>query len=285
MSGGAEGAAGTEALLAGATCAVHLELDASFVCTRCGTFGCGECAFSTIQGREVCRACAQKGLGEPIPWERRKEVGNWRAFWLTVRLASRSPTAFFRTPTTQPNALGAVLHGVASYTVGVILSYLTAGLIMMISGGTIALVGQDETTSTLGALLGGYGCVLAGMSPFALVSAPASALLGLVVAAAASHGTLALFKKTRGSFEDTLRVLSYANAPRVWIFVPVLGVFTYFWMIGVEVVALRETHRCGTDAAVIAAVAYRVVLFLLLIGVYAMLFGMIFLLEQSRVGP
>lgn len=263
---------------------MHPSVEAAFLCTRCGTFGCAACAFSTVAQREVCRACAQKGLGEPIPWERRKEIGTWRAFWSTVRLASRSPTAFFRTPTTQASALGAVAHGAASYTVGLLLTYLVWGLLLMLSGGAVALIGQDELSTGLGVFLGFYGCTLAGMSPFALVFAPASALMGLVIAAAASHGTLALLKKTGASFEDTLRVLSYANAPSVWTFVPVVGAFTYFWTIGVEVIALRETHRCGTDAAFLAAVGYRVILTVLAIGLYATLFGAIFYLEQGRMG-
>lgn len=268
-------------LLAGASCEVHEGAAAGFVCTRCGTFGCAECVFSAVPAREVCRACAQKGLGEPIPWERRKEIGNWRAFWQTVRLASRSPTAFFRTPTTQPSSIGAVAHGVATYTVGIMLSYVIAGLLMMVGGGAVALIGRNEEAATVGAILGGYGCILAGMSPFALLFAPANALLGLVIATAASHGTLALFKKTGASFEDTLRVMSYANAPRVWVFVPVLGAFSYFWMIGLEVVGLRETHRCGTDWAVAGALVYRVVFFLALLGFYAAMFGIMFYLDPG----
>lgn len=238
-----------------------------------------------MEGREVCQACAQKGLGEPIPWERRKEIGNWHAFWSTVRLASRSPTAFFRTPSTQASSLGGVAHGVLSYSAGLFLSYLVAALLLMLSGGAIALFGETETATMMGTVLGGYGCVVAGMSPLALVFAPANALLGLVVAAAASHGTLALLKKTRASFEETLRVLSYANAPRVWVFVPVLGGLTYFWMMGIEVIALRETHRCSNDAAVLAVVVYRVILFLLIVGLYVALFGALFYLGQSRPVP
>lgn len=271
-----------EDLLQGASCAVHEDAEASFVCTRCGNFGCASCAFSAVSKREVCNACAQKGLGEPIPWERRKELGTWRAFWRTTQLASRTPTAFFRTPTTQPSPLGAMVHGVATYTVGLLLSYIVMGVLVMLGGGAVALFGGTDETQTIGAVIGGYGCLLAGMSPTALLFAPAGELLGLVIAAAASHGTLALFKKTGASFEDTLRALSYANAPRVWVFIPVVGGFSYFWMLGVEVVALRETHRCGTDVAVLAALGYRVVLFLAFVLLYAALIGMVLVLEPPR---
>lgn len=279
-----ESAAGIEEELpAGASCAVHEGASASFLCTRCGSFGCEACEFTRLAKREVCVACAQKGLGEPIPWERRKELGTWRSFWQTVRLASRSPTRFFRTPTTQPSVMSAVAHGVAASTFGLLMSYIAAGVLVMIGGGVVALAVKDEGPM-IGAVLGAYGCFIAGMSPLALLFGPANALLGLVVAAAASHGTLALFKKTRGSFEDTLRAVSYANAPFVWSWVPVAGGFAYFWSVGLEVVALRETHRCGTDWAVAAAVGYRVALFLALVLGYVALFGGMLLLERGRMG-
>src|SRR5690606_33426595 len=135
----AESAPSSEALVhEGATCAVHEGAEASFTCTRCGCFGCDACAFSRVKDREVCAACADKGLGEPVPWERRKELGTWRAFWQTVKLASRSPTRFFRTPTTQPSVMGAVAHGVAASTVGLMLSYVVAGVLMMLGGGVAA---------------------------------------------------------------------------------------------------------------------------------------------------
>lgn len=258
---------------------MHPEVDATFICTRCGTFACEACRFSAVKGREVCDACAQKGLGEPIPWERREELGSWAAFWKTVRLASRSPTAFFRTPTTTDSVLPAMVHGVLTFTVGLMLSYLVAGLLVMLGGGATALFMQDQAGETLGSVLGVYGCFIAGMSPAALLFGPANALMGLVTAAAAAHGVLAIFKKARGGFEDTLRAVCYANSPYVWSWIPVLGSFTWFWMIGLEVVALRETHECGSDWAAIAAIGYRVVLigglfvgYLLMGGlVYAML--------------
>jgi hypothetical protein len=53
--------------------------------------------------------------------------------------------------------------------------------------------------------------------------------------------------------------------------VRVAGRCVYLWTIGVEIVGLRETHRCGTDHAVAASVGYRVALFLLLVSGYALL--------------
>jgi hypothetical protein len=262
---------------------VHAAAEATFLCRRCGSFGCEACLFSPVEGREVCDACAAQGLGEAIPWERRKTLGTWKAFWATVRLASRSPRAFFRTPTTQASVLPALIHGVASFTVGLFSSYVLAGLLVMLGGGVAAVaVPEDQGGPVLGGLLGMYGCVITGMSPIALLFGPANALMGLVVAAAASHGVLSLLGKTGASFEDTLRAVAYANAPYVWSWVPLLGGFTWFWMVGLEVVALRETHRCGSDAAALAAIGYRVALVLALVLGYAAFVGGFLVLLRGR---
>jgi hypothetical protein len=269
----------------GAACAMHPEAGAAFVCKRCGSFACEElCAFSKLEGREVCRACASKGLGEPIPWERRKAVGSWRAFWQTVRLVTRKPAAFFRTPTTDGSVLGSVVHGTLSYTIGLVLTYCTLGLTMMLGSGGVSMVSEDvEAAGPIGAFLGAYGCTILGAGPiFALMSIP-NALLSIVIAAGVSHGVLALFKKTKGSFEDTLRAVSYANAPYVWSWIPVFGgLIAYVWVVWVEVIAVRETHRCGTDMAVLATVGYRVVFFVLVVTVYALFIGGLLMLDPNQ---
>jgi hypothetical protein len=252
------------------------------VCTRCGSFGCADCVFSAIEKREVCKACGKKGLGEPIPWERRKEIGSFRAYWQTVTLASRSPSLFFRTPPTQKSVVGAVAHGVLSSMVGLLVSYLISGTLLVAAGGLTAVFVQDNAAEPLGLIMGAYGCVILGISPIALALAIPNTLMSLVFSAAGAHGILALFKKTKVGFEETLRAVSYANAPHVLSGIPVLGLVAYVWMIGVEVIALREIHRCGTDWAAAAAIGYRVVTFGVFFVLYAGLFGMMFALETAQ---
>ncbi len=249
------------------------EVEATFTCTRCGTFGCEECVFSALLDREVCKACATTGLGEPIPWERRKELGNWNAYWRTVKLAMLQPKRFHRTPTTQASSFGAVAHGVLSSTIGLALSYVVNGLLLALSGGVMALVVPGEG-ATIGAFLGAYGCMFAGMSPLALLIGPPNALLSMVIAAACSHGFLAIFKRTKGGFEDTLRAVSYANAPYVWSFIPLVGMIGFFWMLTLETVGIRETHRCSTEWALGATLVYRGVLFGGVFLMYAAFFAL-----------
>ncbi len=258
-----------EMVPSGATCGLH-DVGATFTCTRCGDFGCASCLFSSVKDRQVCRTCADKGLGEPIPWERRKEVGNVKAYWQTAKLAMAQPARFFRTPTTHDNVGGALMHGVLSVTLGLLASYAVAGVMLGLTGGALAAIGE-RATQPFAAILGAYGCAMIGLSPIlALMAGPANALFGQVVAAACAHGVLKLGKKTTGTFEDTLRVCSYSNAPYLLTFVPVLGSLTWFWVVGIEVVGLREVHRTGTDWAAAAAIGYRLAFFVLIVGGYAL---------------
>jgi hypothetical protein len=54
--------------------------------------------------------------------------------------------------------------------------------------------------------------------------------------------------------------------------VPCAGWYlTTFWVWGVEAIALRETHRTTTDRAILAAIGYRILFVVLIMGLYAVL--------------
>ncbi|MFW5920864.1 MAG: YIP1 family protein [Polyangiales bacterium] len=265
-----EGAADPAGLPAGAACAHHPERDATRLCARCGSFACEQCVFSALEQRPICRACAEGGLGEPIPWERRREIGRLRAFWRTTKVAMRTPTRFYRTPPTEEGQLWPVVYGVLAYTAGQLGSYLFMALLVLLGGGIAAAFAPEPEIG--GILFGYFGCWTVGMFPLVLLQAPVYALLGILAGAAMSHGTLALFRVPRGSFEQTLRVVAFANAPYILYVVPCVGPLV--GLVGVvvlEVIGLREVHRLSTDKAVLAAVGYRVLGVVLFVGGYVAL--------------
>lgn len=284
----AVGAGGRISLPEGAHCALHAAEVARFACERCGTFGCVACRFGGqppdgVVRLEVCRACAADGLAEPIPWERRRELGWWRAFADTTKLVCTSPERFFRTPSIERGATGGLFYGVAAYAVGQLLLMLVMGAMMVLGG---AVAGAITEEPVIAGVLAGYGCFFAGLSPLILAQAPVQALLAIVIAAGAEHGTLMLMKRTRAKFEDTLRVVGYAYAPHVWIFVPVCGgLVSWFWMLWCELKAIRELHRCGTDGAVLAVGGFRVLALLGVIALYAAIIAIAFLYAPAPRPP
>jgi hypothetical protein len=265
---------------AGARCGVHGELGARFLCTVCGTYGCGACVFARTDDGTTCRACASRGLAETVPWERRDELGWVRAYWQTTRLVCMDPKRFFATPAGESGMMGPALFAVASYTLGGALLVLSFGLLMLLGAGAALLADQ----STLGAIFGIYGgCFTLGFIPFALLAYPVQGLVQVLIAAACSHGTLTLLKSQRANFEQTLRAVCYANAPYFWMFVPCIGWYgTMFWVWYCEAVALRGAHRTTTDRAAIAVLGYRLLFFLGIVAVYALVVGAFFMLEAAR---
>lgn len=260
-------------LPAGAACAHHPDRDATRLCARCGSFACDECVFSALADRPTCRSCAQGGLAEPIPWERRRDIGRMRAFWRTTKIATRSPTRFFRTPATEEGQLWPVVYGVLVYTAGQLGSYLIMALLMLAGGGIVAAFAPEPELG--GIILGYFGCWTVGMFPVMLLQAPVYALLGIIAGAAMSHGTLALFRVPRGSFDRTLRVVAFANAPYILYVVPCVGPLVgWIGVVVLEVIGLREVHRIDTDRAVLAAVGYRVVGLVLVVVAYVALIGL-----------
>lgn len=263
----------SEALAVSATCAVHPQATASFTCTRCGSYGCDACTFSGVAGKEICRACAATGLAEPLPWERRREIGWWRAFWRTVKLALLEPSATFRTPSTEDGLLGPILFAAIAYTFGQLVMML---LLLLVFVGMGAAVAYTTDEPGIGAIFAGYGLC---MVPLVLLQAPVYAILGVLFSGGLGHLTLVALKKARAPFDQSLRAVCYANAPHVF---EILSCVAYFWVIAAETIALRELHRCSTGTALLATLGWRMLFFLLIVGGYAALFALALLAGQPH---
>lgn len=260
-----------EALPAGALCAVHAEREAEYICSRCGSYACEGCLFSAVPGREMCKACAEGGLTEVVPWERRREIGWWKAFWRTSKLVLVEPSATFRTPTTEPGIGGPLLYGVLSYTVGQLIVLLLVVLAMLVMG---VAVGAATGEAGITALFAGYGlCII----PLTLVQVPVYALMGIMMGAGMSHFTLFLMKKASAPFDQTLRAVSYANAPHLF---DIFQCISIPWVIAAETIALREAHRVSTGTALVAALAWRLLFTAVAVGGYVLLIGMALALDS-----
>lgn len=272
------------AVPAGARCAIFPDREAIFVCTRCGAFGCEQARFSALAGKETCIACAAKGLREPIPWEQRSTLGYVRAYWWTSKLLLKDPVRVFRTPRTEDGLIPPLVYGLAAFTAGQLIYALYMAVLMVIGGGISAAFMPD--TSASGFLVGYFGCLGIAIVPMTLLQAPIQGLIGILFAAAMSHGTLMLTKSRKAPFEATLRAVSYANAPYLLYVVPCFGIFiAWFWTMYLEVVALREAHDIGTDRAVLAVVGYRALLILGFIGIYAGIIALTIAAAEANVPP
>jgi len=114
----------------------------------------------------------------------------------------------------------------------------------------------DAADVWMGVAIGGYSLFLGLMM---LVQAPAYGFMGILVGGGLTHVTLVLMKKANATFEQTLRAVSYANAPYFFYFIPCLGPFVaWFWIArpapvegeaAEQMSALKRMWRYGAKAA------------------------------------
>lgn len=257
----------------GAYCATHADVSAIVVCSRCGNYACTACTFARGRRRSVCRACAEGGLDDLVPWERRKELGLWRAYWQTTRLVLASPTRFFRTPSSESGFGSGLLYSAAAATVGYLGMGVLFGLFFAVAGALVGFAAPSTGQEGPGAALAGGSLVCVGLAyPFMmLVQAPFYGLMSSLVAAGINHLGLHLLKARRASFEETWRATAYANASYVLWWIPFFGwLITPFWVPVSEVIALREVHRAPGDRVALIVVGWRVVLTVVTLGGYAL---------------
>lgn len=266
-------------------CAVHRDRNAAATCTRCGSFACEECLFVSTQGLETCRACAYGGLDEPVPLERRRSLGWWKATRATIRLAMLQPSRFFRTPPAERGFGVPLLFATGLYTFGQICQVawvmLGMGALWWVAASASEAAIRSDQAALVSGLFVGYSLAAVLCT---LVQAPVYGLLGAVLAGALTHGTLRLLGRARAPLERTLRAVCYANAPLVLGVVPLLGgLVGWFWMLGLEVIGVRETHRTSTGTALIAVMGYRLVFCLGVVGLYGVLVALAFAAKSA--GP
>ena len=254
-----------------AFCGEHPDRTSVATCTRCGTFACAECAKPTPDGRAFCLACHARGAGA-IPWEQRKSIGRWKAFWKTTRAVMFSPKTFFRTPQYETGILSPFFFNTGVQAVAQIGTALT----LMLVYGTLGLVlaatlppnRADEANMVI---------ILAFVLPavigiFGILQAPVNAIWGMAIGGGLAHLGLMVVRAKKAGFEATARALAYAQAPMALYVVPILGLFVGpIWTIVVSVIALRETHECSTWRALLGYVLFPIFLMLTIAAAIAVL--------------
>ena len=184
-----------------------------------------------------------------------------------------SPVRFFRTPALEDDAVGGFEHGLASFAVGQLAVFLQGLFMFAVFGSVLAAAAH---VPQLAAFFGGYGCFMFAMIPAVLAHVPMTTMFSVGVSAVCMHLTLQLFGAARAPFfAGTVRATSYAFASHVMFVVPVVGpLVALVWTIFLETIGIREVHRCGTAIALVAVLAYRLVLAGLFVGLYALLFAL-----------
>lgn len=162
---------------------------------------------------------------EAAPWERRSELGWWRAFFETWRGATFEPSRFFSR--LRPAGIGD--------------AFLYAWLIGTVSNGAAGLwqvalatvSGEDR-----------------GVAMAVTLGAPILAAIGIFMSAAIVHLGCLIFGINRNGFDATFRAVAYANGPMVFSIVPIVGQLAGgIWTLVLEIVAVSKLQRSSAGRA------------------------------------
>ncbi|WP_224248743.1 YIP1 family protein [Hyalangium gracile] len=226
-----------------ATCAVHPERQALQICARCGTFACEQCLGDSAAGEPLCSACVERDALHRLPWDNRKELGIFRAWFKSVGPIMLRPGMTFASTRTQGDLGGAFLFaGIANF-----FGYFTTFLLFTI------FVGVMPTPDTAVQTPVPFKAMMVGTYGTFTVLAPLFGMAMAVFIAALDHVVLRMIGKPR-SFETTVRAAAFAQAPLVLGLLPFCGLYVApFWCLVAKVHAYKGMHRLTAGKAAAGA--------------------------------
>jgi hypothetical protein len=249
------------------SCAVHNGFQALGPCPRCGTFACAQCMLALPNGEQLCRACEAKGVLF-LPWDRRDELGIWRAFFKTCFQIMGRPSVTFAcarpdAPLSSTFFFALLASASASLTTGFLYGFVVGGVL---SGDT-----HGEGSKPAWQLF----AFAAGTGLATIASLVVWHLGSMVVMGSLEHLTLRVVGARPASWSVTMRAYALAMAPAVIGLVPYCSIYVIpIWSIVARVFGYRELHRTTTGKAAIAAVMPTVAIILLLMAAYVAMFAM-----------
>lgn len=247
-----------------AICAVHPDVKATGACSRCGTFGCGDCL--SARGPDwLCVKCMS--LVSKLPWDERESLGLWRAWWRTCVLMISSPNVSLATA--EPDApLGSSIgFALLSALVGLCPTFLL--------GTPFLLVAQS-----LGPKDGppGVGLFLAlGMVVY-LCMAIAFTLGSVILVSGLEHLGLKMLGAEPKSFSVTVRAYALGMSAYLLGVIPFCSFYVFpLWSIVLRIIALMHLHKTTAGKAAAAVLLP----FLLLCGGFIGLYLAVIALAMS----
>ncbi|MBI5543660.1 MAG: YIP1 family protein [Deltaproteobacteria bacterium] len=259
---------GTAAGGSSAHCAAHPERAAVDICSRCGSFACRECLIVGADGQGICSACHTRQGGDtaPLPWERRKELGFFNAYWQTTKSIMFNPnTAFDRMIPETGQWWDPLSYAIFSNFLALSGTMVMYAFIFGIAG--IAALAQSGGTNDLGA--GVTAGIIVAIVLALLIMIPLGAIMVAFIGGGIEHLALKLLGANPRPFEATLRAYCYAHAPMFWGVVPLCGAYAYpIWQIVCRIFGYKSVHRItGGQAAAGVLVP---------VGVFCLCFGGIY---------
>ncbi len=197
------------------------------------------------------------------PWEKRSELGLWRAIFQTIKDVMLSPDTFFNS-TFMDGYKESLAFGLLIGSLGSMIGFFWQFLIF--SGG-ISLAIQPL-----------IGKLTIGMIFLLLIAfVPIFIIFKILFTSLFIHILLRLVRSGENGYEATFRVISYSQAAQIIGLIPFIGsIVSFIWIFIIQIVGLREVHQTSYLKIIIA---FMIPVFILLfLGILAILIPVIMLI-------
>jgi len=236
---------------------------------RCGK--CGKDFEVAGAGNVLCPHCKTQVTipGDSLfAWGRRKELGWWKAFWLTVKNSLTEPGRFFESVPPQGGYEAPIYYGMICLCVGIVFSAIYQFFFQSL-GFLFQMMMERSKEMVLGA--GIYSTI----TLVVIITAPLSAFIHLFLYSAVYHLFVWIVGGNRRGFEATFRAFAFSQGPQLLHVVPFVGPFVAFvWFYILFVQGLKKLQNCSTGQAVLAA--FLPLIFLCCLTFF-IIFGIVFL--------
>lgn len=246
-----------------ASCAQHPDRVALATCERCGNFMCAECNLSG-QSR-LCPRCREVQGGttvrEPTSWERRSELGFFKALFETWKKTILEPEKFWAALQPRASVGDALLYGWLLSAVSGVMGFLMA----------IANIGgqKEQIEQVLSQMKNVPEELERFFRMFTESSVPIYAALFLggvllyplsfVISSVLLHLGCLVFGAAKNGFAATARIVGYSSAPAVFSWVPMLGAFMAIYVMVLQGWGVARAQE-STVARAVGAVLFIPVL-------------------------
>ena len=176
----------------------------------------------------------------PPPWERREEMGLGYGILKTARQAAFSPRAFFRHTAVEGGVRDPLAFGILFGSIGLILELFWE-----------FLMGEGSLSSIQVDFMADYGTSLVFLA--ATILCPVAATVMICMTSLVAHLLLSVVGGGKNGFEATFRAICYSQAAQLWALIPYVGgLIASLWVIGVQVIGIREIHGVSYTRVLVA---------------------------------
>ena len=181
--------------------------------------------------------------GEGLPWERRQQLGFFKAWFDTVSLLITKPGEAFTMMRPEGGLGDPLIFGMIGGCAGTIVSILFQGLFQSIPG----FAGRNNMFEAFGLAPWTFLIIYAVLSPLFVI-------LWFFIGSAILHLCLMLVGGANRSFETTFRVVCFSvGSAQLFSMIPMCGGFiAAIYQIVLECIGLSRAHQTTTGKAVMA---------------------------------